>query len=164
MRSLIELQKPLELQKQNHCSTEDAAEKLFNKKNGSGFCLRSGLVSFAPALPPSRSTRKDLLWRHERKGKEERAMRISVKSERNNLFKDWPCILCGKSFELDDIVKVLFIDGEKTDHMICDDCAADVQAGRTARISQNVIDTADRLQWLAEVAHSVGNGEEHRPL
>ena len=91
-------------------------------------------------------------------------MKISVDTERNNLFIDWPCVLCGKSFDLDDTVKVLSIDSQKTDHMICENCAADVEAGRTTRISQNVIDTAEHLQWLTEVAYSVVNGEEHRPL
>lgn len=91
-------------------------------------------------------------------------MKISVDIERNNLFIDWPCILCGKSFELDEITKVLFIDGKKTDNMICENCAADIQAGRTTRIAQNMIDTAEHLAWLTAVAHSILNGEEHRPL
>jgi protein-arginine kinase activator protein McsA len=82
-------------------------------------------------------------------------MRISVESERNNLFKEWPCTLCGHTFELDETVELLVIDGEKTDDMVCEHCAAELKAGQTARLTHHVFSTIDHLQWLTTIADAI---------
>lgn len=87
-------------------------------------------------------------------------MRISVACERNNLFVDWPCILCGEHYELDETVQHLVIDGQRTEDMVCEHCAAELKAGKTTRITNHVFQTIDQIQWLTTIADAVANAED----
>jgi hypothetical protein len=87
-------------------------------------------------------------------------MKIETKSDRNNLFIEWPCIICGELFELDETVELLVIDGRKTDDIVCEHCAADLKAGRTTRLNGHVLETVEHLHWLTIVGHCVANGDD----